>query len=131
MRLVIQLVAHRKCGGEATREIGTDARSRWSRYKYRTMANEEGSVGIAGLRVPRLIEVIRRLRERPDVVLGDQAEGRCVCSATVSGGGCRIAFPVVVPLLSIVDLVVEGTRLVVPHLHQPTDAKICFVGEIG
>ena len=94
------------------------------------MADKERSVRVARLRISGLLEIIGRLGQGPDVVLGDQTVGSYIGSATVARGRTGITLPVVIPVLTVVHLVVEGLCFVVPHLQQPVDSKPRFVGEV-
>ena len=82
------------------------------------------------MRVARLPVVVGGLRQRPDVVFGDQAVRTRIRATAVAAGGTRIAFAVIIPVLRIVDLVVERFGAVVPHLQQPVDAKRGFVRKV-
>ena len=94
------------------------------------MADEARRIGIARLRIAGLEIIVLRLRERPDVVFGEQAVRRGVGAAAIRIRGSGSAVAVVVEFLGVADLVVERFGFQIPHFVQPVDAEARFVGEV-
>ena len=127
----VKLITQCEIRHQTAREIWTDRRSRGTGHEHRTIADKERCVRIARFRISSLAESIGRLRQSPDVVFGDQAVRSGIASAAVAGGRTGIAFAVIIPVLAVIHLVVQGSRPIIPHLHQPVDSELRFIAEVG
>ena len=128
--LAVELIADGEAGGEPAGKIGTDRSTRRLGNIHRTVANIEGRKRIARFGIPGLLEAVRLLGKRPNVVLGNQAVGRVVSPAAIAGGRGGVAFPVIVPVLGVVHLVGKILLGMTPHLQEPLDAELCLGAEV-